>query len=112
MPGSIFRIRVVSVGDFDISTLENSEKVPTKQLLLPVSEDPKIKETVTDVLSTPQTQTEISEKIFLPKEDKDFVPEKNFVNGEWLLNDFDVDAISIGAVLIGCGGQLNSTEFA
>ncbi len=114
LPGSITRIKVVAIGEMkDIATTTNGSvinrngslhhslselTIDTTNGFSSTSNNDKTSTTTTTTTTTTGT-TENGGETYQKKR------RRVIRNGEWYLNEFDVECIAIGAGIVGCGGN-------
>jgi DUF917 family protein/N-methylhydantoinase A/oxoprolinase/acetone carboxylase beta subunit len=98
LPGNASKFHVKVIGDIDLKSLPTSrviKKIETEDIQIRLQEPTKA-----------EKQMHTSTGVLLAKEEtksKPLTPSFN-VAGEWLLTEFDVECISIGAGILGSGG--------
>lgn len=97
LPGNVIRIRIKAIGDLDKKF--NTKTSPELNVLMEKFE----------LINKEEVEVHGSAKVEFKSsaEDEPLVPSEPYINpstGEWELSRWDVECISIGAGVLGCGG--------
>ncbi|XP_071787711.1 uncharacterized protein [Asterias amurensis] len=108
LPGSAVRIKVKAVGDL-MTGIESSGKMTDTASLVNASESLKKILDTNSKAATPKDATIKQASSVVPSPSpapSSKLPEPNVdpITGEWLLSEYDVECIAIGAGILGCGG--------